>query len=263
MPSSRAPSTPQSKTVGARLIESGVDPVFVNHASKCRSISSRSSKDDRVSKGVIKKISASSQEQALAYFPNSQRFAKYLANYINSAPAKKFKSTNSIILYTKLVRQKRHNPLLNFPHIVLLLCLKTNKESNLHNICKDKGRRLKDCSLRLTVAVKRSIKIDPTQLSKEESAAPTLARKKLRRTLTRELRNATSSTSAPSSSTKNASKAPVAKEDKKNADNNLTAVIGKDSKEDSNFEMSRKGSNKADEEDKEVAVAASGSKVVN
>ena len=80
MPGGRAPSTPQSKTVGARLIESGVDPVFVDHASECRSISSRSSKDDRVSKGVIKKIGAGGRGQALAYFPDSQRFAEYLAN---------------------------------------------------------------------------------------------------------------------------------------------------------------------------------------
>ena len=57
---------------------------------------------------------------------------------MNPAPAEEFKSTNGIISYTKLVRQKRHDPLLNFPHIVLLLCLKTDEESDLHNIRKDK-----------------------------------------------------------------------------------------------------------------------------
>ena len=59
------------------------------------------------------------------------------------------------------------------------------------------------------------------------------------------------------------SKAKKLSKDKKNTNNNLTTVIGKDSKEDSNFKISREGSNKADKEDKEVAVAASGSKVVN
>ena len=59
------------------------------------------------------------------------------------------------------------------------------------------------------------------------------------------------------------SKAKKLSKDKKNANNNLTTIIGKDSKEDSNFKIFREGSNKVDKEDKEVAVAASGSKVVN
>jgi hypothetical protein len=58
--------------------------------------------------------------------------------------------------------------------------------------------------------VKRSIEVDPAPVSEEESAALTPARKRLRRNLTEELRNAASSTSAPLSSTKNASEATVA-----------------------------------------------------
>ena len=59
------------------------------------------------------------------------------------------------------------------------------------------------------------------------------------------------------------SKATKLFKDKENAINSLTAIIGKDSKEDSNFKMSRESSNKADKKDKEVTVTASGSKVVN
>ena len=59
------------------------------------------------------------------------------------------------------------------------------------------------------------------------------------------------------------SKAKKLSKNKENANNNLTIIIGKNSKKNSNFKMSREGSNKADKEDKEVAVAASSSKVVN